>query len=38
MCVKPGDAVQAGEELFNITIMNQEKAVVSPVWRKDLNA
>ncbi len=31
MYVKPGDVVKAGEELFNITIMKQEKAVVSPV-------
>jgi pyruvate carboxylase len=31
MYVKPGDVVRAGEELFNITIMKQEKAVVSPV-------
>jgi pyruvate carboxylase len=29
--VKPGDVVQKGEELFNISIMKQEKAVVAPV-------
>lgn len=31
MYVKPGDVVKKGEELFNITIMKQEKAVVSPM-------
>jgi len=31
MYVKPGDIVKAGEELFNITIMKQEKSVVSTV-------
>jgi pyruvate carboxylase len=31
MYVKPGDTVTKGEELFNITIMKQEKAVVSPM-------
>lgn len=31
MHVKPGDKVKKGEELFNISIMKQEKAVVSPV-------
>lgn len=31
MYVKPGDVVKKGEELFNITIMKQEKAVLSPV-------
>jgi pyruvate carboxylase len=31
MYVKPGDVVKMGEELFNITIMKQEKAVLSPV-------
>ena len=31
MYVKPGDLVRVGEELFNITIMKQEKAVVSGV-------
>ena len=30
MYVKPGDMVKKGEELFNITIMKQEKAVLSP--------
>jgi pyruvate carboxylase len=30
MHVKPGDRVKAGEELFNISIMKQEKAVYSP--------
>jgi pyruvate carboxylase len=29
--VKPGDIVKAGEELFNISIMKQEKAVLSPI-------
>ena len=29
--VKSGELVRAGEELFNITIMKQEKAVFSPV-------
>lgn len=29
MYVKPGDIVKKGEELFNITIMKQEKAVVA---------
>ncbi|MBU1169171.1 MAG: pyruvate carboxylase [Proteobacteria bacterium] len=31
MYVKPGDTVGKGEELFNITIMKQEKAVISPM-------
>lgn len=31
MHVKPGDMVRKGEELFNISIMKQEKSVVSPV-------
>jgi pyruvate carboxylase len=29
--VKPGDIVKEGEELFNITIMKQEKAVTAPM-------
>jgi len=29
--VGPGDVVQKGEELFNISIMKQEKAVLAPV-------
>ena len=28
--VKPGDIVKAGDELFNISIMKQEKAVLAP--------
>lgn len=31
MYVHPGDVVSKGEELFNISIMKQEKAVVSPM-------
>ena len=31
MHVKPGDKVRKGEELFNISIMKQEKAVTSPL-------
>ena len=31
MYVHPGDIVKKGEELFNISIMKQEKAVVSPM-------
>ena len=31
MHVKPGEKVKKGEELFNISIMKQEKAVLSPV-------
>lgn len=31
MYVKPGDMVKKGEELFNITVMKQEIAVVAPV-------
>lgn len=31
MQVQPGDIVKAGEELFNISIMKQEKSVFSPV-------
>jgi pyruvate carboxylase len=31
MYVRPGDIVKAGKELFNISIMKQEKAVLSPV-------
>ncbi len=29
--VNPGDRVKKGEELFNITIMKQEKSILSPV-------
>ncbi len=29
--VHPGDLVKAGEELFNISIMKQEKAVLAPI-------
>jgi len=29
--VRPGDVVKKGEELFNISIMKQEKAVIAPV-------
>ncbi|WP_419787873.1 pyruvate carboxylase [Pseudodesulfovibrio sp.] len=31
MHVRPGDMVKAGEELFNISIMKQEKSVLAPV-------
>ncbi len=31
MHVQPGDAVRKGEELFNISVMKQEKAVLAPV-------
>ncbi|NJB66918.1 pyruvate carboxylase [Desulfobaculum xiamenense] len=31
MYVKPGDIVEKGEELFNISIMKQEKSVLSPM-------
>ncbi len=31
MHVRPGDQVKAGEELFNISIMKQEKAVLAPM-------
>ncbi|WP_461209351.1 pyruvate carboxylase [Desulfocurvus sp. DL9XJH121] len=31
MYVEPGQVVEAGEELFNISIMKQEKAVLAPV-------
>ncbi len=31
MHVKPGDLVKQGEELFNVSIMKQEKAVLAPV-------
>ncbi len=31
MHVKPGDKVKKGEELFNVSVMKQEKAIVSPV-------
>ncbi|MDR1776914.1 MAG: pyruvate carboxylase [Desulfovibrio sp.] len=31
MYVHPGDVVKAGEEVFNISIMKQEKAVLAPV-------
>lgn len=31
MYVQPGDLVKAGEELFNVSIMKQEKAVCAPV-------
>jgi pyruvate carboxylase len=30
MYVNPGDIVKKGEELFNISIMKQEKAVTAP--------
>ena len=30
MYVHPGDIVKKGEELFNVSIMKQEKAVLSP--------
>ena len=30
MCVRPGAPVKAGQELFNISIMKQEKAVLAP--------
>jgi pyruvate carboxylase len=29
--VKPGDMVKKGEELFNISIMKQEKSILAPV-------
>ncbi len=29
--VRPGDIVKAGQELFNISIMKQEKAVLTPI-------
>lgn len=31
MYVKPGDIVSAGQEIFNISIMKQEKAVIAPI-------
>ena len=31
MYVHPGEVVKAGEELFNVSIMKQEKAVLAPV-------
>ncbi|MDR2574475.1 MAG: pyruvate carboxylase [Desulfovibrio sp.] len=31
MYVHPGDIVKAGEEMFNVSIMKQEKAVLAPV-------
>ena len=31
MLVKPGDMVKKGEELFNISIMKQEKSILAPV-------
>jgi len=31
MQVRPGDFVKVGEELFNISVMKQEKSVLSPV-------
>lgn len=31
MHVKPGDVVHPGEELFNISVMKQEKSVLSPI-------
>lgn len=31
MYIHPGDLVKAGEELFNVSIMKQEKAVLAPV-------
>ncbi|MEF2229526.1 MAG: pyruvate carboxylase [Pseudodesulfovibrio sp.] len=31
MHVRPGDVVKAGEELFNISIMKQEKSVLAPM-------
>lgn len=31
MHVKPGDLVKKGEELFNISIMKQEKSILAPV-------
>lgn len=31
MYIHPGDVVKAGEELFNVSIMKQEKAVLAPV-------
>lgn len=31
MHVKPGDMVKKGEELFNISIMKQEKSILSPL-------
>ena len=31
MYVKPGDIVKAGDEIFNISIMKQEKAVFAPM-------
>jgi len=31
MHVRPGDVVRKGEEIFNISIMKQEKAIIAPV-------
>jgi pyruvate carboxylase len=31
MYVRPGDLVRAGQELFNLSIMKQEKAVTAPI-------
>jgi len=31
MHVRPGDKVKAGEEIFNVSVMKQEKAVYAPV-------
>jgi pyruvate carboxylase len=31
MHVRPGDAVKAGEEIFNISVMKQEKSVYAPI-------
>ncbi|WP_147821484.1 pyruvate carboxylase [Salidesulfovibrio onnuriiensis] len=31
MHVRPGDMVKAGEEIFNVSVMKQEKAVYAPV-------
>ena len=31
MYVHPGSVVKAGEELFNVSIMKQEKAVLAPM-------
>jgi pyruvate carboxylase len=31
MYVNPGDIVKKGEELFNISIMKQEKAIIAPI-------
>lgn len=31
MHVRPGDSVKAGEEIFNVSVMKQEKAIYAPV-------